>query len=254
MPTPNTASTPSVQPSALRFFKATALKRICFNDGFVEQGGPMFVAKWEGLYVVAKNDANFFIETETRAGDYVRTERNDKNKLVVAHNGPVIRPVGEKFEWVVEFGQSCPDDCDETILSSVRVANKAEALAKVANFTEPANNPYRGFARIRGPGFYQFIRPQRVAVVQPPRPAISTQRNYRDPESITINDSFINSAFYTLTGPRPTRSTRSTIDDQRVTEEILRMVREFQNAANPVGTGEVPVPAVPVPNNSTNGN
>jgi hypothetical protein len=284
---------PSVQPAALRFFKATALKRICFNDGFVEIGGPMFVAKWEGLYVIAKNASNYFIETEAKAAEYVRTERNDKNKLVVAHDGPVIRPVGEKFEWTVELGCSCPDDCDETISSSRKVNNKAEALAMVANLTEPASNPRRGFARIRGPGFYQFTRPERVAVAPPPAPrptppAVSVPRPAPTPvrraaEAIRENsyryanyelqddyDTFgsgrtygsyehprrYDERFYNL---RPTRNFNA-IEDYRVTEEILRMVREFQNIRNngtPVGTSEVPAtqPANPTPpTNSTNNN
>lgn len=279
MPITNTVTVPSVQPAALRFFKATALKRICFNDGFVELGGQIFVAKWEGLYVIAKNASNYFIETEAKAAEYVRTERNDKNKLVVAHDGPVIRPVGEKFEWTVELGFSCPDDCDETISSCNRVSNKAEALAMVANLTEPANSPQRGFARIRGPGFYQFTRPQRVAVAPPPRPtppAVSVPRpappavaprrsaewerelighvsgfpRYEDYEYSAVGSiGRYDNNFYTL---RP-RNRSNRFEDYRVTEEILRLVREFQNNRNngtTTGTNEFPATPSDTTNNS----
>ena len=281
MPITNTVTVPSVQPAALRFFKATALKRICFNDGFVEIGGPMFVAKWEGLYVIAKNASNYFIETEAKAAEYVRTERNDKNKLVVAHDGPVIRPVGEKFEWTVELGCSCPDDCDETISSSRKVNNKAEALAMVANLTEPASNPRRGFARIRGPGFYQFTRPERVAVAPPPAPRptpptvsvprptstavaprrsaewereLIQQQNIRSLHNVEflLHDRRIgryDNNFYTL---RP-RNRSNRFEDYRVTEEILRLVREFQNNRNngtTTGTNEFPATPSDTNNNS----
>lgn len=281
MPITNTVTVPSVQPAALRFFKATALKRICFNDGFVEIGGPMFVAKWEGLYVIAKNASNYFIETEAKAAEYVRTERNDKNKLVVAHDGPVIRPVGEKFEWTVELGCSCPDDCDETISSSRKVNNKAEALAMVANLTEPASNPRRGFARIRGPGFYQFTRPERVAVAPPPAPRptpptvsvprptstavaprrsaewereLIQQQNIRSLHNVEflLHDRSIgryDNNFYTL---RP-RNRSNRFEDYRVTEEILRLVREFQNNRNngtTTGTNEFPATPSDTTNNS----
>ena len=286
MPITNTVTVPSVQPAALRFFKATALKRICFNDGFVELGGPMFVAKWEGLYVIAKNASNYFIETEAKAAEYVRTERNDKNKLVVAHDGPVIRPVGEKFEWTVELGCSCPDDCDETISSSRKVNNKEEALAMVANLTEPVSNPRRGFARIRGPGFYQFTRPERVAVAPPPAPrptpptvsvprptppAVAPRRSaewerelighahydprefphYEDYEYSTVGSTGrYDDHFYTL---RPRNRFNRIEDYFRVTEEILRIVREFQNIQNngtTTGTNEVPATPSDTTNNS----
>jgi hypothetical protein len=58
----------------------------------------MFVAKWQGLYVIAKDAANFFIVSEAQASEYVRTERDKKNKLKWATNAPTIVPTGPGFE------------------------------------------------------------------------------------------------------------------------------------------------------------
>ena len=64
----------------LRFYKASAVKRMCFNSGFVEPNSPLFVAKWTNLYVIARDAQNFFIIEEAKAPEYVRTERDEKNK------------------------------------------------------------------------------------------------------------------------------------------------------------------------------
>ena len=154
----------------LRFYNATMTKRICLDSGFVEPGSPMFVAKWQGLYVIAKDNDNFFFIDEARASHYVRTERNDKNKLVRALNGPTIEPVGDRFQWTVECGRSCPDGCDETLVVTEKVASKDAALALMAQLDGTRARTNRDFLRIRGPAFYQIKRPTPRPVATPPAP------------------------------------------------------------------------------------
>ena len=162
----------------LRFYNATTTKRICLDSGFVEPGSPMFVAKWQGLYVIAKDNNNFFFVDEARASDYVRTERNDKNKLVRALNGPTIEPVGDRFQWTVECGRSCPDGCDETLVVTEKVASKDAALALMAQLDGTRARTNRDFLRIRGPAFYQIKRPTPRPVATPPAPTRRpTERN-----------------------------------------------------------------------------
>lgn len=143
----------------LKFYSAVAIKRFCLNSGFVEPGAPLFLAKWEENYVVAHDATNFFIATEAQASEYVRTERNDKNKPIPAQNPPQFTTEAPEFQWVVECGEVCPDTGEENTFSSSSKPSKEEAflLADSWDGTEIAGA--RGFIRIRGPGFYQVKRP-----------------------------------------------------------------------------------------------
>lgn len=181
------AINPSV-PAPLRFYQAVAIKRICLNSGFVESGASMFVAKWQGLYVIAKDAANFFIVSEAQASEYVRTERDEKNKLKRATNAPTIVPTGPGFEWTVECGSTCPDGCDETVMDRRVVTNKEEALAQAAQWDGTRVRESHHFLRIRGPGFYEIKRPtpRPAPVVVPPPPV----RNYTPARFAPTMDDF----------------------------------------------------------------
>jgi hypothetical protein len=193
------AINPSV-PAPLRFYQAVAIKRICLNSGFVESGASMFVAKWQGLYVIAKDAANFFIVSEAQASEYVRTERDEKNKLKRATNAPTIVPTGPGFEWTVECGSTCPDGCDETVMDRRVVTNKEEALAQAAQWDGTRVRESHHFLRIRGPGFYEIKRPtpRPAPVVVPPPPV----RNYTPARFAPTMDDFSRSHihYYNRTG------------------------------------------------------
>lgn len=269
MTTTNTISTPS----PLRFYLAVAAKRICLDNGFVEPDTQMFVAKWSGLYVVAKDNDNFFLVTEAQAPDYVRTERDDKNKLKPALAGPTITPVGEKFEWVVECGTSCADGCDEAIAITRTVATKEAAEALVAELDGTRVRGSRDFLRIRGPAFYQIKRPTpRPAPVVAPRqtsraraviPSVSSTYApvMTRPISTVTGYPLEN---YLIANPRNPYIRYSDADWEiepsegyydrtamaRVSEELLRRVNSFQQAT--VRASAVPVaPPVSVPESTT---
>lgn len=202
----------------------------------------MFLAKWQELYVIAKDDTNFFIVSEAQASEYVRTERNEKNKLKLATNAPTIVPTGPGFEWTVECGSTCPDGCDETVMDRRVVANKEEALAQAAQWDGTRVRGNREFIRVRGPAFYQIKRPTPrpapVVVPTPPRPA-------RNAPTATIQnfDPYIPSISI-MEVPTIRRSAQVNRNASgRISEELLRSVRAFQQAT--VTPAPVSVPETP---------
>jgi len=263
-----TSATNPSTPAPLRFYQAVAIKRICLNSGFVEPDAPMFLAKWHELYVIAKDDTNFFIVSEAQASEYVRTERDEKNKLKRATNPPTIVPTGPGFEWTVECGSTCPDGCDETVMDRRVVANKEEALAQAAQWDGTRVRGNREFIRVRGPAFYQIKRPTPrpapVVVPTPPRPARNapgaTIQNFdrynpytRDIPSISLRSredwEGIMNHYITLSEdemyPRTIRRSAQVNRNAsgRISEELLRSVRAFQQAT--VTPAPVSVPETP---------
>lgn len=263
-----TSATNPSTPAPLRFYQAVAIKRICLNSGFVEPNAPMFLAKWQELYVIAKDDTNFFIVPEAQASEYVRTERDEKNKLKLATNAPTIVPTGPGFEWTVECGSTCPDGCDETVMDRRVVANKEEALAQAAQWDGTRVRGNREFIRIRGPAFYQIKRPTPrpapVVVPTPPRPArnapVPTSRNFdpynpyaRDILSISMGsraewqgilNQYIENNYIDMEIPTIRRSAQVVRNASgRISEELLRSVRAFQQAT--VTPAPVSIPETP---------
>lgn len=247
-------------PTPLRFYLATAIKRICLDSGFVDPDGQMFLAKWQELYVLAKDATNFFIVSEAQASEFVRTERDEKNKLKRADNAPVILPVGPAFEWTVECGSTCPDGCDETIVDRQVKTTKEEALALATQWDGTRVHGVRDFIRVRGPAFYQIKRPtpRPAPVVVPPPPVRNTT-----PIRSTLDNGFpcnyigyyntpasnYDNLFIRLEDfEPPTRTIRRNVASARVSEEILRSVRAFQQAT--VTPAPASVPETP-PSNPT---
>jgi hypothetical protein len=247
----------------LKFYSATAVKRICLDNGFVEADGAMFVAKWEGLYVIARDVDHYFVVSEAQAAEYVRTERDEKGKLKVATNAPMIYAEGSRFQWTVECGRTCPDSCDETVGFTQTVNNKAEAEALVAALDGTQYRNPRDFLRIRGPAFYQIKRPTpRPAPVAVPNTATrrsptltnpvsqtgevmgQPMRANREPRSgmrrpgpggrgpaITVNPYELyrswNHMEYDTAATRPGTRTPTPVQ-RRITEDLLRQIREHQ--------------------------
>lgn len=241
----------------LRFYLAKTVKRICLDTGFVDTDSPMFVAKWQDLFVIAKDDNNFFFATEAQASEYVRTERDEKNKpkRALNCNSPVILPVSDRFKWTVQCGLTCPDGGDETIFENCVVQNKEAAEALAAQWDGTQVRGARGFLRIRGPAFYEIRRctPRPAVAPQAPLPAPAVPQSpsvanfqptarasagirrgaiYGWPSSIEERDS--PNIFYERSGPR--RAANFNVN-QRIYEDMLRSVQNFQR--------QTTVPATP---------
>jgi hypothetical protein len=172
---------PNTNPPPLQFYLATATKRFCLNSGFVEPGTRMFVAKWQKLYIVAKDSDNFFLISEDQAPQFIRTERDEQNKLKPAQDGPVICPTGPSFQWTVESGSTCPDDCDETAEHIESFPTQEEAILFARNeFARQQSRPTAIgndlFIRIRGPVFYKYERIRRTTrAIRPPDDVLFNQ-------------------------------------------------------------------------------
>jgi hypothetical protein len=144
----------------LKFFSATAIKNLPMWDcGVIPVGGQMFVAKWNDLFVIARNERNFWVVSAEEAKGCIKTVRDEAGKPVLGYRAPKMAPVGAKFEWNVECGTTCPDGCcgDEAPEFKQKCANKEEALALATRMEGKFTSPFT-FIRVRGPAFYQFKR------------------------------------------------------------------------------------------------
>lgn len=144
--------------STLCFYEAFAQKRITFNNGIAEKGSLVFLAKWNDLYVIAKDSSDFFFVAEAQAPEYVKTNRDANNKPVPAATPPAISPTSPAFLWTVQYGVSCPDGTDETSYKTGIKPTKEEAFKLAACWDQEASANLLAFIRIRGPGFYQIKR------------------------------------------------------------------------------------------------
>lgn len=237
--------TTTTSPKPLRFYLGKTIKRICLDTGFVDVDSPMFVAKWDGLYVIAKDNDNFFLATSAQASEYVRTERDEKNKIKYAPNGPTILPVGERFKWTVECGNTCPNGGDETVVGSSVVQNKEAAMNLAAQWDGTQVRGTQGFLRIRGPAFYEIRRCTPRPVVPTPLP--SRPQAQTVPTRPMVNSQAIDSAarrgaywhsaesqyhegYESMVWPRIRTSVRTMSGRSRLSDEMLRAVQTFQRA------------------------
>lgn len=223
--------TTSETPQTLKFYRATAVKRICFNSGFIDPGASLFLAKWNELYVIARDTENFFIVEETKAPDYIRSERDAEHNLVLAENPPAIPLTAEAFQWTVECGNTCPDGTDETISGSRTVATKQEAMTLASAWDGTQVRGNRGFIRIRGPAFYQIKRP-----TPRPQPQVGPIASVLPPQRAPVRRSVFISPYEEDRAPqiysndtnefvRINPETRTS----RVTEELVQLLRLYQN-------------------------
>jgi hypothetical protein len=156
-------------PYKLRFFIAKAMKQFVMSDGVVEKDAEMFLAKWQGVYVIARNSENFFLVNAKKAPDYVQSVRNAAGKLGRAVNGPVVFPTGPRFQWVVEACVLPTGGCeDEQVTETKVVENKQQAEQLIVEWENSKySNKSQHFLRIRGPAFYKVKRPEPKPVVKP---------------------------------------------------------------------------------------
>lgn len=151
----------------LKFFNSRAIKRICFDGGFVEPNAPMFVAKWNDLLVIAKDADNYFVATSAQTAEYVEIIKNGEGEVEYCTDAPTILPQGPRFVWTVQCGRTCQDGCDETLLFDQTVNTKEEVDALLESLDGVRFRGPRDFIRVRGPGYYQIKRPKRVTATAP---------------------------------------------------------------------------------------
>jgi len=143
----------------LKFFAATAVKDVYMARGRVAFGTRMYVAKWNGLYVVALNEKEYFIFTAEQAMGYVKTERNQFGKPVVAfYKAPKIMGTEEPFTWKVMAGHTCPDGCcgDDCPTFQETVSGKEAALALEAKLEKGEFKGPLCWVRVIGPAYHSY--------------------------------------------------------------------------------------------------
>ena len=169
---------PTETPEALKFYTATATRKIVLGNLINQRGASMLIAKWQDSFVIANEAGNFFLIPGARVSEFVTELRNEAGETIEATNAPVIVPTTSEFQWFVEAGRTDNDMCDENITTTRMVDNQAAAEAAIAEM-EAAGTARRGdFYRIRGPGFYKFQRPAvRPMAARPISPTNSLRYN-----------------------------------------------------------------------------